>query len=96
MLILETSTKCKSYYGQQRVDGLSVLNARASCEIHWCCTLADIAQQRFKGRALLTLELHDMRRSSRTDERPTDKAIKVIRARRTLIIEICRDMFPRC
>lgn len=94
--MLETSTKCKSYYPQQGADGLSVLNARASCEIHWCCTMADITQQRSKERALLTLELRDMRRSNRTDERPTGKAVKVMHARRTLIIEICRDMFPRC
>jgi hypothetical protein len=58
--------------------------------------MADIAQQRSKGRALLTLELHDMRQSNRTDERPTGKAVEVMHARRTLIIEICRVMFPRC
>jgi hypothetical protein len=58
--------------------------------------MADIAQQRFKGRALLTLELHDMRWSNRTNERPNGKAVRVMDARRTLIIEICRDMFPRC
>ena len=57
--------------------------------------MADIAQQRSKGRALLTLELHDMRRSSRADERPTGKAVKVMYARRMLLIRICRDMFPR-
>jgi hypothetical protein len=44
--------------------------------------MADIAQRRFKGRALLILELHDMRRSSRADERPTGKAVKVMYARR--------------
>ena len=58
--------------------------------------MADITQQRSKERALLTLELRDMRRSNRTDERPTGKAVKVMHARRTLIIEICRDMFPGC